>query len=58
MSRICEYGEKSMKSLKDEVNIGRWWFDLQLYFVKGERYRGKRTALEGWMVADRKRVKS
>ena len=54
--RIREFWDMRMKDLKDdEIRMGRWGLDLQLYFVKGERYKGKRLALQEWMEADRKR---
>lgn len=54
--RIREYWGKRVKDLKgDQVGMGRWGLDLQLHFVKGERYRNKKNILHGWIEADRKR---
>ena len=54
--RIREFWDMRMKDLKDdEIRMGGWGLDLQFYFVKGERYMGKRLALQERMEVDRKR---
>ena len=54
--RIREYWDKRFKDLKaGEIGVARWGINLQLHFVKGERYRNKRTILREWDEADRKR---
>ncbi len=54
--RIRDYWDKKMKSLNEiEIKIGRMGLEFQLFYVKGERYRNKRAALQKWMQEDKKR---
>ena len=54
--RIRDYWNKRMNNSRDDkVKISGWGLDLQLYFVKGERYRNKGVILQEWIDKDRKR---